>query len=90
MTLSQADGMTCHGEALNEAVIPALDNSQIIGCGVNCSSPLHVKAALQQLQVARQRGKLLVVYPNTGEEWNPVDKCVANWLMMLCKFPMKY
>ena len=50
-----------------------LDQSaQIIGVGVNCTAPEHI---LSLIQIAKPlTRKAILVYPNKGEVYNPIDK----------------
>jgi S-methylmethionine-dependent homocysteine/selenocysteine methylase len=42
--------------------------------GINCSSPLHITELLECAQVDNVKAKPLVVYPNSGEIYNPENK----------------
>lgn len=45
----------------------------LIGCGINCSSPLHVTGLLKSLKGNNKRN--FVIYPNSGEEYNKSGNC---------------
>ena len=47
-------------------------SEQIIAYGVNCVNPEWVTKILEQLSLNAK--KPLVVYPNSGEEYNPITK----------------
>jgi homocysteine S-methyltransferase len=64
-----------HGERL-QACAELLDKQpQIIGIGINCTRPDLLKSLIAETaQVTR---KPIIVYPNSGEEWDAVHHC---WL----------
>jgi len=67
---------TCHGEKLDDAISCCLkeDNSrQIVGIGVNCTSPSNVLPLLQCAEKARGTVPF-VIYPNSGEKWDADKK----------------
>ena len=45
---------------------------QIVAVGVNCTAPQHIESLLTELRAAT--GKPLVVYPNSGERYDPASK----------------
>jgi len=57
------------GQPLEEAFAPAADADEIIAVGVNCCAPEDVPYAVGV--AARVTGKPVVVYPNSGEAWDP-------------------
>ncbi|MGV9904631.1 homocysteine S-methyltransferase [Streptomyces sp. NPDC003388] len=62
-------GRTRAGQPLEEAFAPAADADEIIAVGVNCCAPEDVPYAART--AARVTGKPVVVYPNSGESWDP-------------------
>ena len=57
------------GQPLAEAFAVAAGVPEIVAVGVNCCAPDDV---LKAVTVARQvTGKPVIVYPNSGEEWEP-------------------
>lgn len=46
---------------------------QLIAIGLNCTAPHLIPSLIQQLQPATS--KPIVVYPNSGERYDPVQKC---------------
>ncbi|MFE9763619.1 homocysteine S-methyltransferase [Streptomyces sp. NPDC005808] len=56
------------GQPLAEAFALAADADEVIAVGVNCCAPKDVDAAVAT--AARVTGKPVVVYPNSGEEWD--------------------
>ncbi|MER5438141.1 homocysteine S-methyltransferase [Streptomyces sp. NPDC002790] len=63
------DGVrTRAGQPLEEAFEVAADAEEVVAVGVNCCAPRDVEAAVRL--AARVTGKPVVVYPNSGEEWD--------------------
>ncbi|MFJ2740054.1 homocysteine S-methyltransferase [Streptomyces sp. NPDC087440] len=62
------------GQSLAEAFALAAGNDQVVAVGVNCCRPEDVDRAVEV--AARQTGKPVVVYPNSGEEW---DATARGW-----------
>lgn len=72
-TFSSPDGVhTSHGENLSDAAALADRVSNVVAVGVNCLSPLHVSSAINE--VKKGTAKPLIVYPNSGEKWNPIKR----------------
>ncbi|HVH21418.1 MAG TPA: homocysteine S-methyltransferase [Pseudonocardia sp.] len=60
------------GQPLAEAYAVAAGRPEVLAVGVNCCAPADVDAAVV---VAREvTGKPVVVYPNGGEDWDPVRR----------------
>lgn len=60
------------GQPLAEAFAVAADVPEIVAVGVNCCAPADV---LNAVKVARSvTGKPVVVYPNSGEEWDGAQR----------------
>ncbi|NTY63194.1 homocysteine S-methyltransferase [Mycolicibacterium sphagni] len=71
-----ADGHTRAGQPLEQAFAVAADVPEIVAVGVNCSAPADVLGAVE---VAREvTGKPVIVYPNSGEEWEPSRRTWAG------------
>ncbi len=64
-----------HGEPVEAAVALANSSIQIAAVGVNCTHPRFVSGLLRR--AAAVSHKLLLAYPNSGEIWEPTQKC---WL----------
>ena len=63
-----AGGHTRAGQPLEQAFAVAAEVPEIVAVGVNCSAPADVLGAVE---VARRvTGKPVIVYPNSGEEWD--------------------
>ena len=64
-----------HGESLR-ACAELLDaQPQVIGIGVNCTAPELIASLVGEL--AKITSKPIIVYPNSGEQWDAVHRC---WL----------
>jgi homocysteine S-methyltransferase len=59
---------TCAGQPLREAFSVAAEVPAVVATGVNCSAPADVPAAIAV--AAEVTGKPVIVYPNSGEEWD--------------------
>ena len=60
------------GEPVAEAFAMAADVAEIVAVGVNCLPPADARELVTT--AARSSGKPVVVYPNSGEEWDAVHK----------------
>ncbi|AZM51925.1 homocysteine S-methyltransferase [Streptomyces sp. WAC 01529] len=74
LSYSVAGGRTRAGQPLDEAFALAADVDEVIAVGVNCCDPREAAAAVSL--AARVTGKPVVVYPNSGEEW---DAGARSW-----------
>ena len=64
------DSSTLHdGNALRSALEPFADHPRVFALGVNCGAPDHVEAAIGEIRAAAP-GKLVVVYPNSGQQYD--------------------
>jgi homocysteine S-methyltransferase len=69
LSFSCRDGkQVSHGERFSDCVALADDLKQIVGVGLNCTAPEY---ATDLLESATGTKTPLVVYPNSGEQWNP-------------------
>jgi len=69
LSFSCRDGkQVSHGERFSDCVALADDLKQIVGVGLNCTAPDY---ATDLLKSAEGITTPLVVYPNSGEKWNP-------------------
>jgi homocysteine S-methyltransferase len=62
-----------HGERLQECAELLDQQPQVIGIGVNCTSPELISSLIGEL--AQATSKPIVVYPNSGERWNAEHRC---------------
>jgi homocysteine S-methyltransferase len=62
---------TCAGQPLEEAFAVAEGIDEVIAVGVNCCPPEDVAHAVD---VAGKTGLPVVVYPNSGEEWDAGER----------------
>lgn len=63
------------GATFREAVTLADSMEQVVAIGINCTAPNLISPLLESVQ--NTTSKPLVVYPNSGEGWDAVNKC---WL----------
>ncbi|MFC6066001.1 homocysteine S-methyltransferase [Streptomyces ochraceiscleroticus] len=68
LSYSVEGGRTRAGQPLAEAFALAAEADEIVAVGVNCCVPEDADAAVEL--AARVTGKPVVVYPNSGEEWD--------------------
>ncbi|WP_093798558.1 homocysteine S-methyltransferase [Streptomyces sp. Wb2n-11] len=68
LSYSIAGGQTRAGQPLDAAFSLAAGNDQVIAVGVNCCEPRDADAAVEL--AASVTGKPVVVYPNSGEQWD--------------------
>jgi len=68
LSYSIAAGHTRAGQSLAEAFAVVAGVPEVVAVGVNCCAPADVPAAIA---AAREvAGKPVIVYPNSGEEWD--------------------
>ncbi|WP_286158268.1 homocysteine S-methyltransferase [Streptomyces sp. CB03911] len=72
LSYSVEGGRTRAGQPLAEAFALAADAEEVVAVGVNCCSPADADAAVAL--AARASGKPVVVYPNSGERWDPAAR----------------
>ncbi|MGW0564264.1 homocysteine S-methyltransferase [Streptomyces sp. NPDC003016] len=68
LSYSIAGGRTRAGQPLDAAFALAAGNDQVIAVGINCCEPRDADAAVEL--AASVSGKPVVVYPNSGEQWD--------------------
>ncbi|MEU2894504.1 homocysteine S-methyltransferase [Streptomyces sp. NPDC001273] len=68
LSYSAAGDRTRAGQPLEDAFAPAARADEVIAVGVNCCTPEDADHAVAL--AARVTGKPVVVYPNSGEEWD--------------------
>ncbi|MDN0082841.1 homocysteine S-methyltransferase [Crenobacter sp. SG2305] len=61
------------GQPLADCLAELDDCTQLIAVGVNCTAPRHIPPLLQDARQATR--KPLLVYPNSGEDYDTVHKC---------------
>ena len=62
-----------HGERLRECAELLDKQPQVVGIGVNCTPPGLIAALIGEL--AQATGKPIIVYPNSGEQWDAQHHC---------------
>ncbi|MEU7476813.1 homocysteine S-methyltransferase [Lentzea sp. NPDC042327] len=68
LSYSVRDGKTCAGQSLEEAFGLVKGIDEVVAVGLNCSAPEEVAGAVATARAVT--GLPVVVYPNTGEQWN--------------------
>jgi homocysteine S-methyltransferase len=61
-----------HGELLRECAAAVARLPQTVAIGVNCTQPALMPGLIAELRAASN--KPIVVYPNSGEGWNPAAR----------------
>ena len=69
------DNETCDGSDFATCAEFANDSDSVVAVGINCTAPQFVSHLIQK-GIPNCR-KPIFVYPNKGENWDPVNKC---WL----------
>ncbi|XP_050968120.1 LOW QUALITY PROTEIN: homocysteine S-methyltransferase YbgG [Labeo rohita] len=59
------------GRSFSEAVQVACRSSQLVAVGVNCCPPSLLEPLLESAKSYKKADLSWVVYPNSGEEWDP-------------------
>ncbi len=72
LSFSIRGSATCAGQPLAEAFALVRDVPEILAVGVNCCDPVDATEAVPL--AAAVSGKPVVVYPNSGEAWDPVAR----------------
>ncbi len=69
------DRTTCEGQSITECAAALNEFPHVIAIGVNCTHPKHVAPLVERLHGSTD--KPIVVYPNSGEPYDPNGK---QWL----------
>lgn len=72
LSFTVGDGALRSGESIAEAARIADRLPNAIAVGVNCADADHATAALRQMREVTQLP--LIVYPNSGESWNAIER----------------
>ncbi len=73
LSFSCSDGAHIRsGAAVEEAFEMAERSARVLAVGVNCTAPRHVDELL--MRAGSVTSKPLIVYPNSGERWDPVAR----------------
>jgi homocysteine S-methyltransferase len=73
ISFSCKDGAhNCEGEEIGACVAALRDYPQIVAVGVNCTAPQYISSLMRRMRNATD--KPLVVYPNSGESYDPSSK----------------
>ncbi len=74
ISFSCRDGATtCAGDPIEAAIAVACSSPQVIAVGVNCSAPGHIGELLER--AATVTSLPLVAYSNSGQRWDPRQRC---------------
>ena len=63
------DARTRHGEPVEAAFALAELTDRIVAVGINCTAPEHAEELVRRARGVT--GKAIIVYPNSGETWDP-------------------
>ena len=66
----------CDGTPLADVVRACDGQRNVAALGVNCTSPLFISALIAEAR--RETKKPLIVYPNSGERFNPTNRSWEN------------
>ena len=70
----------CDGSDFSHCAALANHSDQVVAVGINCTAPQFVGQLIRRgISVCR---KPIIVYPNKGEHWDPVNKC---WIASIGK-----
>ncbi len=73
LSFTCADGArTRHGEPVETAFALGDATERVVAVGVNCTAPEHVRELVERARAVT--AKPIVVYPNSGERWDPVAR----------------
>jgi homocysteine S-methyltransferase len=73
LSYSVSGPRTRAGQPLAEAFAVAAGAPQVVAVGVNCCEPADVGPAIAAARSVT--GKPVIVYPNSGEDWDAVRRC---------------
>ncbi|MBV8046021.1 MAG: homocysteine S-methyltransferase [Paludibacterium sp.] len=74
ISFSCRDGAhNCQGEPLADCLAALAAFDQVVAVGLNCTAPVHVPALIAA--AAQVTAKPILVYPNSGETYDPQHKC---------------
>lgn len=76
LSLTCSGGRTRAGERVEEAFALVRGVDEVVAVGVNCTDPAEVDALVAA--AARASGKPVVVYPNSGEDWDARQRSWAG------------
>ena len=73
LSFSAKDGLHINsGEKIKECARWLNDHEQVAAIGINCTAPEHVASLITEIQ--KSTDKPIVVYPNSGEKYDPQVK----------------
>jgi homocysteine S-methyltransferase len=73
LSFTSADGSRLRsGSPVEEAFALAEDSAGVVAVGINCTAPEHAFELVER--AATVTDKPVVVYPNSGEDWDPLGR----------------
>jgi homocysteine S-methyltransferase len=69
----ESEPVTSKGESLEQVFEALQPFKRVVAVGVNCSTPLLISEAVKTAKKYCQN-KAVIVYPNRGEDWEPVSQ----------------
>ena len=75
---------TCNGTPIEECAEALKDHPAVISIGVNCTKPVFIGSLVERLYSVLQGSKPIVVFPNGGENYDPVTKTWSSGSSCSC------
>lgn len=75
------DGAIANGDNFQKTVRKCYDSNpqQLVAVGINCLGPKYVEPLIKGLNKGRENRPIpIIVYPNSGENYNPESGYVPN------------
>lgn len=72
LSFTCADGARLRSGAPVEEAFALADGTGVVAVGINCTAPEHAPELVER--AAAVTDKPIVVYPNSGEDWDPVGR----------------
>jgi homocysteine S-methyltransferase len=63
-----------HGEPLRDCAAAVAESPQVVAVGINCTAPRYVESLTGEARRGCADSKAVIVYPNSGETWDPVTR----------------
>ncbi|MFV0437796.1 MAG: homocysteine S-methyltransferase [Desulfopila sp.] len=74
MSFCCRDGLTIsNGERIRDGARWLHDHPQVAAVGINCTPPAYVASLIGEIE--KETDKPIIVYPNSGEHYDPISKC---------------
>lgn len=88
LSYTVAGGRTRAGQPLRDAFAVAADAEHIVAIGVNCCSPADAGIAISTARAVT--GKPVIVYPNSGEGWDPRHRAWTGPALFPAQFTARH